>query len=101
MPVAGFFSGTLLAITKGNSKIKSGKNFVRGAQRVLDRIFLLFNKTWKELHQAKKVKYISNFFPVSNTNVKFWQMLKNIFVNKMAKFQCLQYNGLHQFYFNV
>ena len=58
-------------------------------QRVLDRIFLLFNKTWKELHQAKKVKYISNFFPVSNTNVKFWQMLKNIFVNKMAKFQCL------------
>ena len=54
------------------------------------RILLLFNKTWKELHQAKKVKYISNFFPESNTNVKFWQMPKNIFVNIMPKQQCLQ-----------
>ena len=62
---------------------------ITNAQRVRDRIFLLFNKTWKESHQAQYVKCIGNFFPVSNTNVKFWQMLKNIFVNKMAKFQCL------------
>ena len=59
------------------------------SQRVRDRIFLLFNKTWKESHQAQYVKCIGNFFPVSTTNVKFWQMHKNIFVNKMAKVQCL------------
>ena len=54
------------------------------------RILLLFNKTWKESHQAKKGKYISNFFPESNTNVKFWQMHENIFMNMLPKYQCLQ-----------
>ena len=48
--------------------------------------FSYLTKHGKSYIKLKKVKYISKyFFPVSNTNVKFWQMLKNIFVNKMAK----------------
>ena len=49
------------------------------------RILLLFNKTWKESHQAKKVKYISKFFPESSTNVKFWKMHENIFFKHVVK----------------
>ena len=55
------------------------------------RILLLFNKTWKESHQAKKVKYIGKFFPESNTKVKFWQMPMKILKNILPKFQCLQW----------
>ena len=55
------------------------------------RILLLFNKTWKESHQAKKVKCIGKFFPESNTNVKFWQMPMKILKNILPKFQCLQW----------
>ena len=64
--------------------------FYKNALCSMVRILLLFNKTWKESHQAKKVKYISKFFPESSTNVKFWQMHENIFVNLLPKYQCLQ-----------
>ena len=49
-------------------------------QRVLDRIIILFNKTWKESHQAQYVKCIGNFFPVSNTKTRIrlvTQLIKN------------------------
>ena len=34
------------------------------------RIFLLLYEIWKELHQAKNVKYIGKKFPPSNTNIQ-------------------------------
>ena len=59
------------------------------AQWVLDVNFALMQQNMERVSSSSKYQVHKHFFPESNTNVKFWQMLKNIFVNKMAKFQCL------------